>query len=90
MGQNDVSDVFLANGQGLRRLNPSRNRAVNLRSVFLGCKYSCAQFLEQDLGPDGQRGWIVNISSILGLVGYRNGAGLCCSFLFKLSSNNEG
>ena len=50
-------------------------RQVNLRSVYLGCKYACAQFLRQDLGSDGQRGWIVNTASILGVVGYHNGAG---------------
>lgn len=54
--------------------------SVNLRSVYLGCRYACAQFLKQDLGPDGQRGWIVNISSILGAVGFNNGAaGYCAS-----------
>ena len=50
------------------------SRTVNLRSVYLGCKYACAQFLRQDLGPSGHRGWIVNTSSILGAVGLRDGA----------------
>lgn len=49
-------------------------RTVNLRSVYLGCKFACVQFLKQDLGPSGHRGWIVNTSSILGVVGFRDGA----------------
>ena len=42
---------------------------VNTRSVFLGSKYAIRQFLAQDSHPSGSRGWIVNISSIYGLVG---------------------
>ncbi|KAG8529628.1 uncharacterized protein KY384_005108 [Bacidia gigantensis] len=48
--------------------------AVNLRSVFLGCKYACAQFLKQKPWPSGDRGWIVNTASILGAVGIIDGA----------------
>lgn len=43
--------------------------AVNLKSVFLGCKYATAQMLKQDLNSAGDRGWIINMSSIYGLVG---------------------
>lgn len=43
--------------------------AVNAKSVFLGCKYATAQMLEQAPHESGDRGWIVNISSIKGLVG---------------------
>ena len=42
---------------------------VNSRSVFLGCKYACAQFLNQEPHSSGHRGWIINTSSIMGLVG---------------------
>lgn len=42
---------------------------VNAKSVFLGCKYALAQMLQQDPHPSGDRGWIINMSSILGLVG---------------------
>lgn len=42
---------------------------INSRSVFLGCKYACAQFLQQDPHSSGHRGWIVNTASIMGLVG---------------------
>ena len=42
--------------------------AVNGTGVFLGCKYASAQMIEQEPGPNGDRGWIVNLSSIYGLV----------------------
>lgn len=45
--------------------------AVNLRSIFLGCKYAITQMLKQDLLPSGDRGWIINLSSIYGLVAGR-------------------
>lgn len=44
---------------------------INTKSVFLGCKYAAAQMLKQKLLPTGDRGWIVNISSVYGLVGCR-------------------
>lgn len=50
--------------------------AINAKSVFLGCKYATAQMLRQDQHPSGERGWIINISSVLGLVGGHN-LGLC-------------
>ena len=51
------------------------NRKVNLRGVFLGCKFACAQFLKQELDSSGHQGWIVNTASMLGLVGIAGGAG---------------
>ena len=42
---------------------------VNAKSVFLGCKYALAQMLEQPPHSSGDRGWIVNISSIMGIIG---------------------
>ena len=42
---------------------------VNSRSVFLGCKYACAQFLNQTPHSSGHKGWIINTASIMGLVG---------------------
>ncbi|KAF9638090.1 2-(R)-hydroxypropyl-CoM dehydrogenase [Lasiodiplodia theobromae] len=52
---------------------------VNVRGVYLGCKYACAQFLKQ--GPDatGRRGWIVNVASMLGYVGITGGAAAYCA-----------
>ncbi|KAL9028005.1 MAG: hypothetical protein Q9196_003558, partial [Gyalolechia fulgens] len=53
---------------------------INSRSVFLGCKYACAQFLRQPAHPSGHRGWIINTSSIMGLVGQAfHGAAYCAS-----------
>lgn len=53
-------------------------RRVNLRGVFLGCKYACAQFMKQDLDSSGRRGWIINVSSMLGYVGIKGGTGKIC------------
>ena len=52
---------------------PSR---VNLRGVYLGCKYACRQFLKQEPNELGRRGWIVNVASMLGYVGLFGGAGM--------------
>ena len=41
---------------------------VNAKSVFLGCKYATAQMLKQEPHESGDRGWIINLSSIFGLV----------------------
>ncbi|KAL4804598.1 hypothetical protein BDV18DRAFT_165971 [Aspergillus unguis] len=41
---------------------------VNAKSVFLGCKYALAQMLRQEPHSSGDRGWIVNISSIMGMI----------------------
>lgn len=46
--------------------------AVNSRSVFLGCKYACGQMEKQEANEAGDRGWIINMSSIFGLVGGSN------------------
>ncbi|KAI5465267.1 hypothetical protein BGZ63DRAFT_450209 [Mariannaea sp. PMI_226] len=45
--------------------------AVNAKSVFLACKHTIRQMLRQDVQPSGDRGWIINLSSIFGLVGGR-------------------
>lgn len=45
--------------------------AVNTKGVFLGCKYAITQMLKQDLLPGVKdRGWIINTSSVQGLVAY--------------------
>ena len=50
-----------------------KTMAINAKGVFLGCKYALAQMLKQDPLPGLQdRGWIVNTSSIQGLVAYYN------------------
>jgi NAD(P)-dependent dehydrogenase (short-subunit alcohol dehydrogenase family) len=43
--------------------------AVNAKGVFLGCKYAAAQMVKQEPHPCGDRGWIVNLASVLGLGG---------------------
>lgn len=52
---------------------------VNARSVFLGCKYATGQMLKQDPHANGDRGWIINTASILGLVGFPGAASYCAS-----------
>ncbi|MCJ1318622.1 hypothetical protein MMC15_003952 [Xylographa vitiligo] len=57
---------------------------VNLRGVFLGTKYAIAQFLRQEpldngSGQPQHRGWIVNLSSMLGHVGIVGGASAYCA-----------
>jgi NAD(P)-dependent dehydrogenase (short-subunit alcohol dehydrogenase family) len=47
-----------------------KTMSVNARGTFLGCKYAIAQMMKQDLHPSGERGWIINLSSIAGLVGF--------------------
>lgn len=42
--------------------------AVNVRGVWLGMRYAIAQMLAQPAHPSGDRGWIINMSSIYGLV----------------------
>jgi len=56
-----------------------KTMAVNARGVFLGCKYALAQFLTQPPHPTGDRGWIINISSIFGINGFHGGHGPYCA-----------
>ena len=44
--------------------------AVNSRGVFLGCKYAAQRMVSQVPHPSGDRGWIINIASVAGLVGF--------------------
>lgn len=52
---------------------------VNTRGTFLGCKYASAQMIQQEPHPNGDRGWIINVASVLGLVGEQNAASYCAS-----------
>ncbi len=52
---------------------------VNGKGTWLCCKYAITQMLKQEPGPNGQRGRIVNLSSIGGLVGLRNESAYCAS-----------
>lgn len=46
-----------------------KTMAINTKGVFLGSKHAIAQMVKQEPHPSGDRGWIINISSIMGLVG---------------------
>ncbi|KIM95840.1 hypothetical protein OIDMADRAFT_59622 [Oidiodendron maius Zn] len=52
---------------------------VNTRGVFLGMKYAISQMMKQEPRLSGDRGWIVNISSIGGLVGLSMEPSYCAS-----------
>ncbi|TLD20939.1 NAD(P)-binding protein [Venturia nashicola] len=56
-----------------------RTMLVNAKSVFLGCKTIITQMLKQELHECGGRGWIVNISSIYGIVGGGINPSYCAS-----------
>ncbi|KAJ5084075.1 hypothetical protein NUU61_008654 [Penicillium alfredii] len=53
--------------------------AINTKGVFLGSKYATAQMLKQEPHANGDRGWIVNVASIMGLVGLESCPGYCAS-----------
>ncbi|KAJ5341268.1 hypothetical protein N7541_010392 [Penicillium brevicompactum] len=52
---------------------------VNAKSVFLGCKYALTQMLSQEPHSSGDRGWIINISSIMGMIGGPENPSYCAS-----------
>jgi len=45
-----------------------KTMSINAKGVFLGCKFASAQMIKQEQHPSGDRGWIINIGSVLGLV----------------------
>lgn len=47
--------------------------SINSRGVFLDCKYAAQQIITQESYLSGNRGYIINMASTLGLVG-RTGA----------------
>ncbi|GAD91970.1 short chain type dehydrogenase, putative [Paecilomyces variotii No. 5] len=53
--------------------------SINSRGVFLGVKYASRQMIKQTPLPNGNRGKIINIASILGLRGNRMTAGYVSS-----------
>ncbi|RDW67571.1 hypothetical protein BP6252_08967 [Coleophoma cylindrospora] len=52
---------------------------INAKSVFLGCKYATAQMLNQDPHVSGDRGWIINMSSIMGIIAGHDNPSYCAS-----------
>lgn len=57
----------------------NRTNAINSTGVFLGIKYAATQMLNQEPHPSGDRGWIINTTSVLGIVGGRECASYCAS-----------
>ena len=52
---------------------------INARGVWLGCKHAAGQMLQQTPHSSGDHGWIINISSILGIVGLPTASSYCAS-----------
>ncbi|PYH96926.1 NAD(P)-binding protein [Aspergillus ellipticus CBS 707.79] len=52
---------------------------INARSVFLGSKYAIAQMLRQRAHESGDRGWVINVSSIMGIVAGTEHPSYCAS-----------
>lgn len=52
---------------------------VNSTGVFFGTKYAVQQMLKQEPHSSGDRGWIINTSSILGYVAAEHTAAYCAS-----------
>ncbi|KAF2092027.1 NAD(P)-binding protein [Saccharata proteae CBS 121410] len=50
-----------------------KTMAINAKGVFLGAKFALAQMLKQDPVPGdrGDKGWVVNIASVQGLLAYK-------------------
>jgi NAD(P)-dependent dehydrogenase (short-subunit alcohol dehydrogenase family) len=46
-----------------------RTNNINLRGVFFGVKYAARQMKDQEPHASGDRGWIINLASVLGLNG---------------------
>lgn len=56
-----------------------KDMAVNAKGVWLGMKFACRQMLAQEPHVSGDRGWIVNIASILSVVGASGSTSYCAS-----------
>ncbi|KAI4687275.1 hypothetical protein J4E81_008123 [Alternaria sp. BMP 2799] len=52
---------------------------VNIKGVFLGTKYASRQMVGQEPGERGDRGWIINLSSVYGLRGTSGISGYAAS-----------
>lgn len=47
-----------------------KTMAVNATGVFNGIRAASRQMVKQEPWPSGDRGWIVNLASIFGVVGF--------------------
>jgi NAD(P)-dependent dehydrogenase (short-subunit alcohol dehydrogenase family) len=54
---------------------------VNVKGVFWGTKYASKQMVGQEPGAGGDRGWIINLSSVYGM---RGSIGICKLRCFSL------
>lgn len=52
---------------------------VNVRGVWLGLKHATAQMLKQEPHSSGDRGWIINMCSIMGSVALSGAAVYCAT-----------
>lgn len=52
---------------------------INVKGVFLGTKYATKQMKDQEPHASGDRGWVINLASVLGFGG---GPGICQLSLF--------
>lgn len=46
-----------------------KTMGVNVKGVFLGCKFATRQMKDQEPGEGGDRGWVINLASVYGLQG---------------------
>jgi len=53
--------------------------AINVKGVWLGIKHAAGQMLKQDPHSSGDRGWIINMCSIMGLIALNGAAPYCAS-----------
>ncbi|KAF4550129.1 Enoyl-(Acyl carrier protein) reductase-like protein 15 [Elsinoe fawcettii] len=57
-----------------------KTQSINARGVFLTCKHGIGQMLKQEpLQGTKERGWVVNLASIMGLVGLNGIPSYCAS-----------
>lgn len=76
---------------GIHELSESdwdKTMAINVKGVFLGCKYGIRQMLKQEPLPGQKdRGWIVNTASVQGFVAYHNTRKCLCQLLYFWDSD---
>jgi NAD(P)-dependent dehydrogenase (short-subunit alcohol dehydrogenase family) len=56
-----------------------RMQEINAKGVFLGIKYAAKQMISQQPHASGDRGWIINAASVLGLAGERMSTEYCAA-----------
>lgn len=56
-----------------------KDMAINTKGVWLGMKHAVGQMLQQDPHASGDRGWIINLCSVMGLVALPGTGPYCAS-----------